>query len=106
MILGLLAASSLAAAPVPARPNASLLSDASQAIDAGRLEEAKLLIGRAVSAGASGVPVDRMVAKLAFASHTPFLITAAARAKLDTSGLPAIRLAAMAAGNLERWLGR
>lgn len=69
MILGLLAASSLAAAPVPARPNASLLSDASQAIDAGRLEEAKLLIGRAVSAGASGVPVDRMVAKLAFASH-------------------------------------
>lgn len=69
MIVSLLAASSLAAAPVPGRPNGSLLWDAGKAIDAGRLEEAKLLIGRAVSAGASGVPVDRVVAKLAFASH-------------------------------------
>ena len=43
--------------------------------------------------------------QLAFASHTPFLITAAARAKLDTSGVPAGKLSAIAAGNLQRWLG-
>lgn len=43
--------------------------------------------------------------QLAFASHTPFLVTAAARAKLDTSGLPASKLAAIASRNLERWLG-
>lgn len=43
--------------------------------------------------------------QLAFASHTPFLITAAARAKLDTSGLPASRLTTIASRNLERWLG-
>lgn len=45
------------------------------------------------------------VRQLAFASHTPFLITAAARAKLDPSGLPESQLAAIASRNLERWLG-
>lgn len=69
MIVGLLAVLSLAAAPVPVRPSAAILNDAIQAINAGRLEEAKLLIGQAISAGANGVPVDRAVAKLAFASH-------------------------------------
>jgi hypothetical protein len=44
--------------------------------------------------------------QLAFASHTPLLITAAARAKLDASTLPAAQKQAVAAGNLERWLGR
>jgi hypothetical protein len=43
--------------------------------------------------------------QLAFASHTPFLITAAARAKLETSGLPSSRLTGIASRNLERWLG-
>jgi hypothetical protein len=42
--------------------------------------------------------------QLAFATHTPFLITAAARAKLETSGLPDSKLAAIASRNLERWL--
>ncbi|HUG12802.1 MAG TPA: hypothetical protein VMM36_17430 [Opitutaceae bacterium] len=44
------------------------------------------------------------VRQLCFASHTPFLITAAARAKLDPSGLPESKLAAIASRNLERWL--
>ncbi len=44
--------------------------------------------------------------QLVFASHTPFLITAAARAKLDTSTLPASERANIAAGNLRRFLGR
>ncbi len=43
--------------------------------------------------------------QLCFASHTPFFITAAARAKLDPSGLPKAKLAAIASRNLERWLG-
>jgi len=43
--------------------------------------------------------------QLAFASHTPLLITAAARAKLDTSTLPAADKQTVATGNLERWLG-
>jgi hypothetical protein len=43
--------------------------------------------------------------QLAFASHTPFLITAAARAKLDISGVAESKAAAIASRNLKRWLG-
>lgn len=46
------------------------------------------------------------VGQLAFASHTPFLVTAAARAKLDTAETPAGKRSAIAAGNLERFLKR
>jgi Flp pilus assembly protein TadD len=46
-----------------------LVKNASRAIQAGRLEEAKLMIGRAVAAGISGVPIERLTADLAFASH-------------------------------------
>ncbi len=42
--------------------------------------------------------------QLAFASHTPLLITAAARAKLDTSTLPTAQRRLIAAGNLQRFL--
>lgn len=42
--------------------------------------------------------------QLAFASHTPFLITAAARAKLDTSTLPAAQRTVIATTNLTRFL--
>jgi len=42
--------------------------------------------------------------QLVFASHTPFLVTAAARVKVDTSGIGAAKLKQIAAGNLERWL--
>jgi predicted TIM-barrel fold metal-dependent hydrolase len=42
--------------------------------------------------------------QLAFASHTPFLITAAARAKLDTSTLAIAERAQIAASNLRRFL--
>lgn len=44
--------------------------------------------------------------QLLFSSHTPFLITGAARAKLEASTLPAAEKRAVASGNLERWLGR
>jgi predicted TIM-barrel fold metal-dependent hydrolase len=42
--------------------------------------------------------------QLAFASHTPLLITAAARAKLDTSTLTPTQCALIATTNLERFL--
>jgi len=42
--------------------------------------------------------------QLAFASHTPFLVTAAARAKLDSAESTAVKLRRIAAENLERWL--
>lgn len=42
--------------------------------------------------------------QLAFASHTPLLITAAARAKLENSMLPAKEKHAIAGGNLEGFL--
>jgi len=44
------------------------------------------------------------VRQLAFASHTPFLITAAARAKLDPSTRSKTERVALASGNLDRWL--
>jgi hypothetical protein len=42
--------------------------------------------------------------QLAFASHTPLLITAAARAKVEGAKLRATQLEAISAGNLERFL--
>jgi len=42
--------------------------------------------------------------QLVFASHTPFLVTAAASAKLATSGLNGSRLASLTHRNLERFL--
>lgn len=69
MIFVLAAAASVATQTAPAAPpNPSILKDAAQAIDAGRLQEAKLIIARAMSAGFKGAPVDRLTADLAFAS--------------------------------------
>jgi hypothetical protein len=42
--------------------------------------------------------------QLAFASHTPFLITAAARAKVDTADIVEAKRAAIAGKNLERFM--
>ncbi|ACB76170.1 amidohydrolase family protein [Opitutus terrae] len=43
-------------------------------------------------------------AQIAFASHTPFLIMAAAKAKLQDTGLPRAELSRIAAGSLEKFL--
>jgi len=51
-----------AAAPLPS------LGDIEHAIDAGRLEQAKLMVARAVAAGMSGPQIDRILVDLAFAS--------------------------------------
>jgi tetratricopeptide (TPR) repeat protein len=82
MILAIAAAASLAAhspkaaaapapvpvAPVAAAPDPAMLKDASHAIDAGRLKEARLIIARAATAGFRGAPIERVTADLAFAS--------------------------------------
>jgi tetratricopeptide (TPR) repeat protein len=69
MIVSLLAAASVASQSPPAAPaDPSVLKDAAQAIRAGRLVEAKLIIARAVSVGFRGDPVQRLTADLAFAS--------------------------------------
>jgi tetratricopeptide (TPR) repeat protein len=70
MMLALAAAASLAAHSPPAAPapDPTILADASHAIDAGRLNEAKLIIARAVTAGFRGPPIERLTAALAFAS--------------------------------------
>jgi hypothetical protein len=85
MILGIAAAASLAshspnaaaappaktpvaATPAVAAPDPTILADAAHAIDARRLQEAKLIIARAVTAGFRGAQIERLTADLAFAS--------------------------------------
>ncbi|NUT00552.1 MAG: tetratricopeptide repeat protein [Sphingomonas sp.] len=53
-----------AIAPPPVQP----LSEAAFAIRAGRLEQARLMIGNAVKAGINGAEIDRLLADLAYAS--------------------------------------
>ena len=65
MILTMLAAASLAAAEPSAEQS---LTEASIALEAGRVEQARLMIGAAVKAGAQGGTVDRLLADLAFST--------------------------------------
>jgi Flp pilus assembly protein TadD len=54
--------------PVAPAPSPSVsLSEAGRAIAAGRLDQARAMLGVAVAAGAKGEPVDRLLADLAFA---------------------------------------
>jgi Flp pilus assembly protein TadD len=65
MIVALLVAASMAA--TQPSPNQSL-AEASIALEAGRIDQARLMIGAAVKAGAQGTAIDRLLADLAFAS--------------------------------------
>src|SRR5688500_16537777 len=56
----------LAAAVATASPPANALSEARHAINAGRLEQARKMIADSVAAGATGIPVERLLADLAF----------------------------------------
>ena len=58
----------LAAAVATASPPANALSEASRAIEAGRLEQARMMIANAVASGQSGPPVERLLADLAYRS--------------------------------------
>ena len=69
MIDLLLAVALAGAKPVPVvQPPAQPLSEAAHAIQAGRLDQARLMIGNAVKAGVRGPEVDRLLADLAYAS--------------------------------------
>ena len=70
MILWIAAAlAAVAPASEPAPPAAApSLAEASHAIGAGRLEQAREMIAKAIAAGASGAEVDRLLADFAFAS--------------------------------------
>lgn len=61
----------VAAAPQPpeqSQPQSQIsLSEAGRAIAAGRLDQAKSMLGVAIAAGARGDPVDRLLADLSFA---------------------------------------
>lgn len=64
----LIAASVSAAAPAPPSPSAhQLLSDAQHAVLEDRLEQASLMVARAMTAGATGPELARVLANLAFA---------------------------------------
>ena len=94
----------LAAAVATASPPADALSEARHAIDAGRLEQARQMIANAVAAGATGIPVERLLADLAFKSGRDAEALAryqALLAKFPTDPLLAERagIAALKTGN-------
>jgi Flp pilus assembly protein TadD len=64
MIQTLLLAAAIASSP----PTANPLREAAHAISAGRLDQARIMIGAAVKSGAKGDAVDRLLADLAFQS--------------------------------------
>ena len=65
----LLAVAIAAAQPAPpAKPQIQPLREAAHAIEAGRLEQARIMIGNAVSSGEKGPAIDRLMADLAYAS--------------------------------------
>lgn len=66
MIAQLLAAAAVASAPAPPSTQA-LLTGANHALQANRVDQAGVMIARAMAAGASGVAVDRALANLVYA---------------------------------------
>ena len=71
MILAAAIAAAVSAAQPAASPAAAAvpsLAEAAQALEAGRIEQARLMLSAAMSAGARGFEIDRMLADLAFAS--------------------------------------
>jgi Flp pilus assembly protein TadD len=68
MILPLIFAAAVAFSPVATGPLPhDLLNDAQHAIDSGRLEQANIIVGRAIGAHAAGPQLARVLAALAFA---------------------------------------
>jgi Flp pilus assembly protein TadD len=64
----LIAAAIAVAQPTPpAQLQVQPLAEAAHALEAGRLEQARIMIANAVKAGATGAAVDRLVADLAYA---------------------------------------
>lgn len=56
----------IAAAATAAQPSSLLLDQAAHAIEVHRLDEAQLILARAMQSGSAGGPIDRLLADLAF----------------------------------------
>lgn len=102
MILELLAAGAVAAADPSPPPVVQPLSEAAHAIEAGRLDQARIMVANAVKAGVHGKELDRVLADLAFASgnyegalpaYRSLLVGNTADARLyERAGLSALKL--------------
>jgi len=70
LLLAAKAATPVAPAPVAPAPafDQSVLADAAHALNAGRLDQARIMIARAVAEGISGLPIQKLIADLNFAS--------------------------------------
>ena len=71
MIASLLVAAAVSVAPAPAQATPAahdLIAGASHAVQANRLDQAAVMISRAIGAGASGPELDRLLADFAYAS--------------------------------------
>jgi len=113
MIVPILLALDVAAATPTVLPPPAL-SDIEQAIRVGRLEQAQLMVGRAMAAGVKGAQVDLILADLAFAQgkndealirYQQLLAIAPDDTMLaERAGIAALRLGnvAVAAGLIER----
>ena len=108
MIIALLAAASASAAAAPQSLNIrSVLSGAEHAIRVDRLDQAKVMVGRAIAGGASGPELDHTLADLAYASgkNEEALARYLELLKLapsDQSLLEPAGIAALALGNHEQ----
>jgi tetratricopeptide (TPR) repeat protein len=101
----LIAAASAAPAPVASIAPETVLEDAAQATAAGRLDQARLMVGRAIGEGLHGSKVDRVLADLAFGEgnyseavsrYEGLLSTGAADpVVLERAGIAALRLGAL-----------
>ena len=110
MIGALILAASISAAPPPRIDTGPLLAGAGHAIRADRLDQASLMVSRAMAAGASGPALDRVLADLDFArgrfaealSRYDGLLKASpsAQSLLEPAALSALRL-----GQLDRAIG-
>lgn len=78
-----LALAAIIAAAAPMTPSA--LDEAAHALASGRIEQASIMIGNAVKAGASGPELDRLLADLAFTSGDYRLALAGYQTLLGTS---------------------
>lgn len=81
-MISLILAAALGAA---AAPHSQALAEAEHAIDAGRLDQARIMIGDAIAAGAEGAAVERLLAELAFESGEFHLALGRYEALLETS---------------------
>lgn len=108
MIWPFLVAASVSTAPVTPTPSVpELLAGASHAVRVNRLDQARLMIARAVDAGASGPQLERVFADLAYVSgnytvalsHYEALLKFAPK---DQSLLEPAGISALKTGNVER----